>query len=260
MNKYIVGIIGNGFVGESQAFAFSPTTDIRIFDINPLKSINTFDEVCESDFVFVCVPTPMKDGKHDLSYIRDVFSKAKEGPIYIIKSTVLPETTKKLNKEFYKLNIIFSPEFLTERTAKLDMLTQARIVFGGDSDLTSKTRKLYENRFMNRHYIETDSTTAEYIKYMNNTFFATKVSIMNEFYRLAKEVGVDWKTAVHGFVSDGRISDSHLHVPGPDGKFGFGGTCFPKDINAMIELADRYGVNMNVLEGAWKTNLEVRDL
>lgn len=257
MNKSTVGIIGNGFVGESQAFAFSPTNEIKIFDVDPLKSTDTFEDVCKCDFVFVCVPTPMRDGNHDLSYIMDVFSKAKKGPIYIIKSTVLPITTKKLNDKF-DLDIIFSPEFLTERTAKLDMLTQARIIFGGERHLTTKVRELYENRFMNRHYIETDSTTAEYIKYMNNTFFATKVSLMNEFNRLGEKLGVDWITALYGFAADGRIGDSHLHVPGPDGKYGFGGKCFPKDINALIELAKKYDVNMNVLEAAWKTNLEVR--
>ena len=257
MNNSTVGIIGNGFVGESQAFAFSPTNEIRIFDIDPLKTMHTFDEVCECDFVFVCVPTPMKEGKHDLSYIMDVFSKAKKGPIYIIKSTVLPKTTQMLNDEF-DLDIVFSPEFLTQRTAKLDMMTQARVIFGGERHLTSKVRALYENRFMNRHYIETDSTTAEFIKYMNNCFFATKVSIMNEYYRLAETMGIDWETALHGFAADGRIGDSHLHVPGPDGKLGFGGSCFPKDINAMIELGELNGVNMNILKAAWKTNQEVR--
>tara|TARA_R110000796_G_scaffold215732_2_gene331732 strand:+ start:4028 stop:4807 length:780 start_codon:yes stop_codon:yes gene_type:complete len=257
MNNYIVGIIGNGFVGESQAFAFSPTNEIRIFDVDKLKSTHTFDEVCESDFVFICVPTPMKDGKHDLSYIKSVFSKAKKGPIYIIKSTVLPGTTEALIKEFEQ-DIIFSPEFLTQRTAKLDMLTQARVVLGGGKAQIGLVRKLYEDRFMNRNYIETDSTTAEFIKYMNNTFFATKISVMNEFHRLGEKIGVDWGTALNGFVSDGRIGDSHLHVPGPDGKLGFGGACFPKDLNAMIELGEKHGVNMNVLEAAWKTNLEVR--
>ena len=111
---------------------------------------------------------------------------------------------------------------------------------------------------MNKNIIETDSLTAEYIKYMNNTFFASKVSIMNEFYRFANHLGVDWETALYGFVSDQRIGDSHLHVPGPDGKLGFGGTCFPKDINAFISFAKKNNINMNVLEAAWKTNLEVR--
>jgi UDPglucose 6-dehydrogenase len=259
MSKVVVGIIGNGFVGESQAFAFSPTNQIRIYDVNQLKSTHSKDDVYESDFIFVCVPTPMyDDGNQDLTYIENVFKDAKYGPIYIIKSTVLPGTTEMLQGQYPHLNIIFSPEFLTERTAKLDMLTQSRVIFGGDRELTEKVEELFKCRFMNRHFIHTDSRTAEFIKYMNNTFFATKISIMNEYYRLANLVGVNWEDALHGFVSDGRIGDSHLHVPGPDGKLGFGGTCFPKDINALINMAKNVGVNMNVLDAAWKTNLEVR--
>tara|TARA_Y100000816_G_C26025972_1_gene536921 strand:+ start:294 stop:1118 length:825 start_codon:yes stop_codon:yes gene_type:complete len=259
MKKFTVGVIGNGFVGESQAFAFSPTCEIKIFDKNPLKSINTLNEVLESDFIFVCVPTPMKkDGSQDFSFIENVFQNAKKGPIYIIKSTVLPGSTKKLKDKFNKLDIVFSPEFLTERTAKLDMLTQTRIIFGGDKILTNKCEELFSQRFMNRTFIHTDSTTAEYIKYMNNNFFAAKVSIMNEYYRLGKIIGIDWETALYGFAADQRIGDSHLHVPGPDGKKGFGGTCFPKDINALIAFARDKGTTMNTLEAAWKTNLEVR--
>ncbi len=259
MKKFTVGIIGNGFVGESQAFAFSPTCEIKIFDKNPLKSINNLDDVLSSDFVFVCVPTPMKnDGSQDFSFIENVFESAKKGPIYIIKSTILPGSTKSLQNKFTELDIVFSPEFLTERTAKLDMLTQTRIIFGGDKLLTQKCENLFSQRFMNRSFIHTDSTTAEYIKYMNNNFFAAKVSIMNEYYRLGKIIGIDWETAMHGFAADQRIGDSHLHVPGPDGKLGFGGTCFPKDINAIISFAKEKGTKMNILEAAWKTNLEVR--
>ena len=259
MKKFTVGIIGNGFVGESQAFAFSPTCEIKIFDKNPLKSINTIDQVLDSDFIFVCVPTPMKkDGSQDFSFIENVFEEAKKGPIYIIKSTILPGSTDFLINKFKELDIVFSPEFLTERTAKLDMLTQPRIIFGGDKTLTSKCEELFSQRFVNRTFIHTDTITAEYIKYMNNNFFATKVSIMNEYYRLGKIIGVDWKTALHGFAADQRIGDSHLHVPGPDGKLGFGGTCFPKDINALMSFAKENGTRMNVLEAAWKTNLEVR--
>ena len=257
--KYKVGVIGNGFVGESQAFAFSPTTDLRIYDVDPLKATHTKEEVDECDFIFVCVPTPMyKDGSQDITYIKKVFDQAVEGPIYIIKSTVLPGTTKDLSETYPKINIVFSPEFLTERTAKLDMLTQARIIFGGPRQHTRKVRELFEQRFMNRHIIETDSTTAELIKYMNNTFFATKVSIMNEFKRLSDAIGTDWETALYGFASDGRIGDSHLHVPGPDGKMGYGGTCFPKDVNALLTFANEKGIQLHTIEGGWETNLEVR--
>lgn len=260
MIKYKVGIIGNGFVGESQAFAFSPTCDVKIYDINPLKSCNTLEETVNQDFVFICLPTPMKiDGSQDSSYIDNFFKSIKinENTIFILKSTVLPGTTKDIIEKF-KCNIIFCPEFLTERTAKLDMMTQTRIIFGGDIELTKKVEDLFSKRFMNRHFIHTDSTTAEYIKYMNNTFFATKVGIMNEFYRLSKVLGVDWEMAKYGFAADPRVGDSHLHVPGPDGKLGFGGTCFPKDLNALISIGKKLNSNMNILEAVWKTNLEVR--
>lgn len=258
-NRFDVGIIGNGFVGESLAFAFSPTTNIKIYDINPLKSLNTLNEIYKCDFVFVCVPTPMyNDGNQNLEFINDVFKKASKGPIYIIKSTVLPETTKNLCEKYNSLDIIFNPEFLTERTAKLDMITQARIVLGGDKSLIARVRELYEQRFMNRTFIETDSTTAEIIKYMNNTFFATKVSIMNEYKLLVDALGANWSDAVYGFASDHRIGDSHLHVPGPDGKLGYGGTCFPKDVNSLINFAKKYDIELNTIKGGWKTNLKVR--
>lgn len=259
MKKYTVGIIGNGFVGESQAFAFSPTTDIRIYDIDPLRATHTLEEAQDSDFTFVCVPTPMrKDGSQDISYIEAVFDRAVEGTIYIIKSTILPGTTQQLQEKYPNLSIVFSPEFLTERTAKLDMLTQARIIFGGDLELTKEVEKLFAQRFMNRHFIHTDTTTAELIKYMNNTFFATKVSIMNEFKRLADALDADWDKALYGFAADHRIGDSHLHVPGPDGRMGYGGTCFPKDVNAIVTLGRELGVPLNAIEGGWQTNLEVR--
>jgi nucleotide sugar dehydrogenase len=257
--KYKVGIIGNGFVGESQSFAFSPTADVRVYDIDPLKSLNTLDEIYECDFIFVCVPTPMKkDGSQDLSYINSVFDNAQFGPIYILKSTVLPGTTKKLNEKYHNLSIIFSPEFLTERTAKLDMLTQARIILGGEEWMIKKVKHLFEQRFMNRTFIETDSTTAELIKYMNNTFFATKVSIINEFKLLSDSIGANWEDALYGFSADGRIGDSHLHVPGPDGRLGYGGTCFPKDVNALLTFADEVDVDLNTIKGGWITNLQVR--
>jgi len=260
MGKKTVGIIGNGFVGESQAFAFSPTADVKIFDIDPLKATHNLEETLEQEFIFVCLPTPMRmDGTQDLSFIENFFGSIfpNKDQIFIIKSTVLPGTTESLSERF-GFNIIFSPEFLTERTAKLDMLTQARIILGGDFKLTERVKSLFEDRFMNRNFILTDSKTAEYIKYMNNTFFATKVSIMNEFYRLGSEIGINWGDAMNGFASDGRVGDSHLHVPGPDGKMGYGGTCFPKDVNALIKFAESRGMRMNTIEGGWITNLEVR--
>lgn len=259
--KYKVGIIGFGFVGESQAFAFAPVADVKIFDIDPTKATHTLEEVLSQDFIFVCIPTPMKEnGEQDLSYIENFFGGIglhNTNAIFILKSTVLPGTTKRLSKE-YPFNIVFSPEFLTEKNAKLDMLTQSRIILGGHIDLTLKVEALFEARFGNRHYILTDSTSAELIKYMSNNFLTVKTAFFNEYYDLANELGANWDTIVEGVTSDPRIGNSHSKVPGHDGKRGFGGTCFPKDINAMIEYSKTKNVEMNTLQAAWKTNLRVR--
>jgi UDPglucose 6-dehydrogenase len=93
---------------------------------------------------------------------------------------------------------------------------------------------------------------------MSNNFLALKISFMNEYYNLVKNIGGDWKSITEGFVSDPRIGNSHTQVPGHDGKRGFGGTCFPKDINAIIEFSKQNGIEMPTLEAAWETNLKVR--
>ena len=259
MEKFKVGIIGNGFVGEAQAFAFSTVSNTYIYDIDPLKSTHKLDDIHACDFVFVCVPTPMKeDGSQDISYVENVFRDCNQGPIYILKSTVIPGTTENLIKKYKNLKLIFSPEFLTERNAKLDILTQSRIVLGGERNLVNQVEKLFLSRFKNKNIVKTDAKTAELIKYMNNTFFATKVSIMNEFKLLCDKIGGNWVDALHGFASDGRVGDSHLNVPGHDGKLGYGGTCFPKDVNALLSFAKKYNISMNSIEGGWKTNLYVR--
>jgi UDPglucose 6-dehydrogenase len=259
MKKFKVGVIGNGFVGEAISFAFSSVSDLDVYDTDPLKSLDDLDSVHTCDFVFICVPTPMfQDGSQDLTYVESAFEKATSKPVYILKSTVLPGTTEALCKKYPNIKIIFSPEFLTERTAKLDMLTQSRIILGGDLSLTEKAKNLFNKRFKSKNIIQTDCKTAELTKYMNNCFFATKVSIMNEFKLISDKIGANWDDALRGFVSDGRIGDSHLNVPGHDGKLGYGGTCFPKDVNALISFAKSLNIEINSIKGGWKTNLEVR--
>ena len=172
MKRTKVGVIGNGFVGEAISFAFSTVSEMYIFDTDPLKSLNNIKSVHNCDFVFVCVPTPMfKDGSQDLSYVESAFEKATNKPVYIIKSTVLPGTTEKLSNQYPNFKIIFSPEFLTERTAKLDMLTQSRIILGGELSLTEKAKVLFDKRFKNKNIIQTDSKTAELTKIHEQYFF-----------------------------------------------------------------------------------------
>lgn len=259
MKKLNIGVIGNGFVGEAIVYAFSPLFEIHVYDLDPLKSMSPIEDVHNCDYVFICVPTPMnKDGSQDLSKVVNALSNCTVKPIYILKSTVLPGTTTMLQKKFKNLKIIFSPEFLTERTSKLDILTQSRVILGGDLDLVKEVSKVFEYRFKRKNIIMTDSKTAELIKYMNNSFFATKVSIMNEFKLICNKIGANWNDALEGFISDGRIGNSHVNVPGHDGELGYGGTCFPKDINALLAFSKKINVNLHTIEGGWKTNLEVR--
>jgi UDPglucose 6-dehydrogenase len=272
--KMKIGILGNGFVGSSVAFGFSAQTgcdvdDLKIYDKESSKSTHTLSEVVnDSDYIFLSVPTPSNsDGSISLDIIYNVFNEIHDvidyekdkQPIILLRSTVTPGTTRKLQLEFHNLNIVFNPEFLTERSAKFDFINQSRFIIGGKSEDCDKVEKLYKWRFGESiPVIKTDYETAEMIKYMNNCYFATKVSFMNEMKQIADECDVDWKTAVDGFVLDGRIGHSHLNVPGPDGKLGFGGSCFPKDIQAMIRFSETLGVNANVLRGVWAKNLHVR--
>jgi UDPglucose 6-dehydrogenase len=269
MISYKIGIVGNGYVGGAIAHGFSPAStgrcEVKVYDVIPERSLNTLDEtVNDSDFIFVSVPTPMnKDGSMSLKYIDEVFkninevSRSLEHTI-ILKSTVIPGTTEKIQKKFPNLNIVFSPEFLTEKSSRLDFINQSRVILGGTDYYASRVEELFKDRFKYCHIIKTDYKTAEMIKYFSNTFFAVKVSFVNEMKLICDAIGADWNTALEGFVADGRIGDSHLNVPGPDGKLGFGGSCFPKDINSFISFAESIGIGVRTIRGAWETNLLIR--
>ena len=273
-NKIQIGVIGNGFVGSAVRFGFSPITgcdaNVRVYDKDSSKSVDTIeDTVNKSEFIFLSVPTPSnKDGSINLDVVeqalQDISDVNENGEnVILLRSTVTPGTTRKLQEKHSNLRIVFNPEFLTERSAKYDFINQARVIVGGgESDLMNSTRKvadLFKWRFGESiPIIETDWETAELIKYMCNCFFATKISFLNEMYQVAEKSGVDWEMALDGFVRDGRVGHSHMNIPGPDGKFGFGGSCFPKDVQAIINYGESLDLNMNTLKGVWNTNLEVR--
>ena len=265
-----IGIIGRGFVGSAVANGFSPSTgynaNIRIYDKDPSRSLNSLeDTVNKSDFIFLSLPTPSnKDGSISLKILEDSLNEinavnSNSENIVLLRSTVVPGTSEAFQKKFTNIRIVFNPEFLTERSAYFDFINQSRVILGGLSEHVEKVANLYSDRFGSHlPIIKTNFQTAELIKYMNNCFFATKVSFMNEMRLVSDASGADWETAVDGFIRDGRIGHSHLNVPGHDGKFGFGGVCFPKDILAMIDLGKKLGVEMHTLKGAWETNLKVR--
>ena len=267
-----IGIVGNGFVGSAIVSGFNLHANIKIYDLDPAKSTHTFEEVInQSDFVFVCVPTPMtsvEGGVIDLKIMDSVFEDivnvekredfSYDDVVFIIKSTVVPGTTEKYQKRYPGLRIAFNPEFLTERAARLDFINAPRIILGGEQEDLDEIEELYRERFPHTPIIKTDVATSQFIKYMANCFFAVKVSFMNEMRQASDTLGCNWDEAMAGFITDGRIGNSHLDVPGHDGSLGYGGKCFPKDINAFIGLFESVGVEPTVMKASWQKNLEVR--
>jgi len=260
-----LGIIGNGFVGSAVAHGFSLCATLRIYDKNEKLSTHSFDDVIKnSEFIVVSVPTPSsaKTGIIDLSIMdsvmEDISALISPHSIVIIKSTAIPGTTDRYMKKYPQMNIVFNPEFLSERTARMDFMNPARIVIGGAPEPRSRVEKLYRNRFPHTKIIETDAKTAEFIKYMCNCFYAVKISAFNEFYQLAKKMDVSWDASMAGILSSGWVNPMHTQVPGTDGDYGFGGKCFPKDISAFIRCFEENDTKPSVMRAALEKNMEVR--
>lgn len=273
-----IGIIGFGIVGKSVHHAFKGMCDFKIYDINPNISQNSLLETVEhSDYLYICVPTPMKkNGEFDSSILDQVIDSITHyacgnGKIIIIKSTVVPGTTQEYIDKYPNVNIINCPEFLREATYIEDALNPSRIILGVPDKLLmmyvetppeimafQNLQRLYEERFPGIKLYITNPTTAEMVKYTSNCFLATKVSFFNEIYDICNELGVDYSLMIDMVLADGRIGRSHYTVPGHDGERGFGGLCFPKDMNALIKKSIELGVSPIVLLSAWNKNLNIR--
>ena len=267
--KATVGIIGNGFVGNAVYQNVRDKVETKIYDVDKNRSLNTFEEVLQQEYVFVCVPTPMKaDGSCDLSILEKLFediSKIEmelfEERTFIIKSTVPIGTTKRLVEKYPLLWIVHNPEFLTARNAVSDLAEADRTVIGGDSLLTGRVAKLYWGYVyygQEPNIIQTTSDESEAIKYFSNTFLAYKVAYFNKVYDVCEKLGMDYKNLRKGITTDPRIGESHTQVPGIDNDRGFGGTCFPKDLNSLIVQMESHNVNADMLKEVWKYNEQIR--
>lgn len=263
-----IGVIGNGFVGSAIVRGFLLDADIKIYDKYQSGLDSLEETVGGSQYIFVCVPTPMTQvdgGKIDLSImdsvIQDVVPLVRNTrKILIIKSTVLPGTTQRYTEQYPGVRFCFCPEFLTARQAYLDFINAARHIFGGPREITEEVEKnLFRPRFPAGHFFHTDYTSAELAKYFSNLFFATKVAFCNEFYNIVKAFGRNYDEVKAMVLADGRIGNSHMDVPGQDGNRGFGGTCFPKDINAIIFLCEELGIDTSILKAVWTSNKRVRE-
>ena len=257
-----IGIVGQGFVGNAVFEKFKKFFKVFTFDINKDLCNSSIEEIKEKcRVVFVCLPTPMnKDGSCDISIVENtlkLFCNHKD-IIIINKSTVPPGTTEKFNNKYSKIQIVFNPEFLTERNAVEDFNNQNRVILGGPRPATTIIKNLFNNVFPKANVIKTGSTHAEMIKYFTNTFLATKVSFANEIYQLCLKLNLDYDKVVEYALYDNRIGKSHLNVPGPDGDLGFGGHCFPKDLSALISLSEKLNSENNLLKAVKQTNDVIR--
>jgi len=226
MEKIKVGIIGCGFIGNTlKKWLEEHNPNLKLLISDPDKGYNDDLSACDIYFISIHLPTE-NDGTQDLITLKEIVKNLPDKPIFI-RTTILPGTSEILSKEFSR-KVYFMPEFLTERTAYQDFCAQS-MIFTGEKELLTKI-------FINKKYIEMTSLEAEITKYTHNVFGALKVSYFNGIYNICEKMGADYQKIQEGILLSGYINLPHTQVPGPDGKFGYGGKCFPKDVNAFVNM------------------------
>lgn len=257
-----VCIIGNGYVGKSMVKLFEGRYEIIIKEIN-----ENYTNVNNSDVAIVCVPTPMKkDGSCDISIVEEVIRDSK-APIYLIKSTVPPGTTEMLTKKYNK-KIVFSPEYVGEGKYPIPFWkgiphpTETKLhefqIFGGKKEDTNFMVDLY-TPIIGPYckYVQTDSTTAELVKYMENSFLGMKVVFCHEFARIAKNFGCNYNELRELFLLDERCERGSTAIF--NNKLGYDGKCLPKDIESIYHSSKKNGFESKLLKQIIETNKEMRD-
>lgn len=227
-----------------------------------VKSAVEFSDIC-----FITVGTPQdKDGNADLQYVMNVaedISKYLNGYKVIVNKSTVPVGTAEKITDIIKTNtnhpfdVVANPEFLKQGNAVEDFMYPDRIIIGSDSDKATKIMKdLYTSFFRtNNRIITMDVKSAELSKYAANSFLATKISFMNEIANLCEKVGADVEMVRMGITADSRIGNKFL-FPG----LGYGGSCFPKDLKALIKTGEKYGYDMPIIKSVDYTNKMQREI
>ena len=258
-----IGVIGNGYVGRATSMLACNSEDLLVWDTDESKrNINNFTDLKVCDFVFVCVPTPMnKDGSCYLGIVEEVvnqlISLGLDNESIVVRSTVPVGTSK-------NLGVSFMPEFLTEANWEEDFKNNnLRII--GLQDTSFSNQLKFTNLFQSAKdcgkineslccFCSTDE--AELAKLVRNCFLALKVSFFNEIEDFCSKSNIDYKMVSSLACQDSRIGESHTQVPGPDGQRGYGGTCFPKDMNSLLNQIEKIS-SSHIVQAAVHRNQHV---
>ena len=247
-----IAIIGHGFVGKAVDYGFTnPKVEKKIFD--PIYGTTSEDiknlKNWGPNLTFVCVPTPMRDdGDIDSSILDEVMENLKDiNTLIVIKSTITP----RLIDKYRQTNIVYNPEFLTEKSACEQFVNPEFHIFGGTEQACKELDKLYENFSLctpcPTYYL--NKAEASFVKYAINSFLATKVTFFNQLYDACNKYGqVNFNKIIKAVGADNRVSISHTKVPGFDGKQGYGGACFPKDTFAFSQFSDKLTLLRKAIE------------
>lgn len=260
-----IGFIGLGFVGSAILNTYADSYPIiKTVCVDPEKGYHgSYQDLLDTDGIFVSVPSPQnEDGSCCTEILESVLQKLKDIDYYgviISKVTAPPDVYNKL-QDLYP-NLVHSPEFLTAANAAADYLNSKFLIIGGKVSAYRYEAERIIKLGLNHNEINVmhcSISEASLTKYTMNCFLATKVVFMNEIHKLAAKFNCDYTRITEMLKQDPRIGPSHLQVPGPDGVFGFGGMCFPKDTNALLKFAETANVEMSVLNAAVKKNTLLR--
>ncbi len=253
-----IGVIGVGMVGGAMQHYLEKKEGIELFLYDKGRNLGSPEEVNKAEIVFICVPTPyLKDGKgFDLSYVESAFDMLQGEKVVVIKSTVMPGTTEILQQKYPQHKVLMNPEFLTEETADQDMSYPDRQLVGYTQNSQSVAGDVMQLLPLAPFERVLPVTEAEMVKYFGNTWFSVKVSFANQMYDLCHDLGIDYNRMVEAAAADKRIGRTHLNIF-HKGYRGYGGKCLPKDIKALIQLADAKGINLKIHKVAEEINNEL---